>query len=292
MKVFRTLATGLVFGEGPRWHDGKLWFSDMHAHQVKSVDLAGNVQSVVDVPNQPSGLGWSPDGSLLIVSMTDRRLLRYRAGKLDVLADLNSFATFHANELVVDRQGRAYVGNFGFNIYVQPMEPATASLVLVEPNGAARVVARELAFPNGMAITPDGRTLIVAETFAARITSFEINPDGSLTGRRVWASFDEHGMTSEEIPNRVYPDGLCLDAEGAVWVASPSTKEVIRIREGGEITDRLQPSQRPFACMLGGPDRRTLFVMTGKTHDPEKARAMRMAKVEIVEVDVPGAGWP
>jgi sugar lactone lactonase YvrE len=275
-----TLLDGLMFPEGPRWHDGKLWFSDMHACRVMTVDLDGNADTVVAVPGQPSGLGWLPDGRLLVVSMTDRRLLRLDSGTLTEVADLSKLATFHCNDMVVDGRGNAYVGNFGFDAFAQ--QPfRTAAIILVSPEGTARVAADDLAFPNGTVITPDGRTLIVGETMASRLTAFDVGPDGSLTGRRVWA---ELGAAA--------PDGICLDAEGAIWVASPFTAEVLRVREGGEVTDRVPVATQAFACMLGGPERRTLFVLTAESAVPEEARASKSGRIELVEVDVPGAGLP
>ena len=276
----RVLLDGLVFGEGPRWHDGKLWFSDMHAHRVMTVNLDGKTETVAEVPGQPSGLGWLPDGQLLVVSMTDRRLLRLDPDGLTEAADLRELASYHCNDMVVDRQGRAYIGNFGFDFIArQPFAPA--EIVLVTPDGNARVVADEMAFPNGSVITPDGRTLIVGETYGSRLTAFDIKPDGSLTGRRVWAQLEQ-----------AVPDGICLDAEGAIWVASPMSAEVLRVREGGEVSHRIKVSTQAYACMLGGPERRTLFVLTAETTNPDEARAKKSGRVETVEVDVPGAGLP
>jgi len=275
----RVLLDGLAFGEGPRWHNGRLWFSDMHAYQVMTVDLSGRTEIIVRVPGQPSGLGWLPDGRLLVVSMTDRRLLRLESGGLVEAADLSKLASYHCNDMVVDRQGRAYIGHFGFDSSSQPF--ASAEVILVTLDGRARVVAEQMAFPNGSVITPDGRTLIVAETFAARLTAFDIKPDGSLTGRRLWAS------TSPAVP-----DGICLDAEGGIWIASPTTREVVRIQEGGQVATRISLSRPAYACMLGGTDRRTLFVLTAESSIPGEVRAKLSGRVEIVEVDVPGAGLP
>lgn len=274
------LLDGLVFGESPRWHDGKLWFSDMHAHRVMTVDLKGKAETVIEVPGQPSGLGWLPDGRLLVVSMTDRRLLRLDPDGLAEVADLRELASYHCNDMVVDRLGRAYIGNFGFDLIVQqPFTPA--EIVLVTPDGDARVVADDLAFPNGTVITPDGHTLIVAETYGACLTAFQIEPDGSLTRRHLWAQLEQ-----------VVPDGICLDAGGAIWVASPGSGEVLRVREGGEVSHHIRVSTQAFACMLGGPQRRTLFVLTAETMHPDEARDKASSRVEIAEVDVPGAGLP
>jgi len=276
----RVLLDGLLFPEGPRWHAGKLWFSDMHAHRVMTVDLAGRAEVVVEVPNQPSGLGWLPDGRLLVVSMIDRRLLRLDPGGLAVAADLSALASFHCNDMVVDDRGGAYVGNFGFDLHAEaPFRPA--ELVLVPPDGPPRIVADDLAFPNGCVITPDGRTLVVGESGGARLTAFTIAADGSLGDRRVWAVLES-----------AVPDGICLDAEGAIWVASPVGNEVLRVQEGGAVLDRVRVSTIPFACMLGGPDRRTLFVATAETHQPELVKAKPSGRIEVATVRVPGAGRP
>ncbi len=289
--VLRTtvLLDGLDSPEGPRWHDGKLWFSDTGMKQVMTVDLNGNAETVVNVQGHPSGLGWLPDGRLLVVSMTDQRLLRLDSRGLVEVADLSELASFVLNDMVVDQQGRAYIGNFGYAFSDPKATPKLAELVLVLPDGDARVVAYEMAFPNGSVITPDGRTLIVAESFAARLTAFDIGPGGSLTRRRIWAQFDDRGFDPQLDFDRICPDGICLDAEGAVWVASPSgNAEVIRVLEGGEITHRVEVETQPFAAMLGGPDRRILFVCTSIFGD----RPPGSGRIEIVQVDVPGAGLP
>jgi sugar lactone lactonase YvrE len=276
----RVLLDGLAFGESPRWHDGRLWFSDMHAHQVMAVDLSGRTETIARVPGQPSGLGWLPDGRLLVVSMIDRRLLRLDPGGLVEVTDLHALASGLCNDMVVDSQGRAYIGHSGFDLYAsQPS--ALADIILVMPDGDARVVAKQIAFPNGTVITPDGRTLIVAESFGSCLTAFDIQSNGSLMGRRLWASTAPAG-----------PDGICLDAEGAIWIASPRTREVLRIREGGQIDKRISLSKSAFACMLGGPDRRTLFILTADSFLPDEARVRLSGRVEFVEVDVPGAGLP
>jgi len=274
------LLDSLYFPEGPRWHDGRLVFSDMHGHRVVALGLDGNAETVVEVPAAPSGLGWLPDGRLLVVSMEDRRLLRLDPDGLAEVADLSGIAAFHCNDMVVDAQGRAYVGNFGFDLHVgAPPRPAVIALVL--PNGATRIAADEMLFPNGTVITPDGRTLIVGESFAARLTAFDIEADGSLRNRRVWATLDG-----------AVPDGICLDAEGAIWVASPLSAEVLRVREGGAVTDRIRVEKQAFACMLGGPRRRHLFICTATSGDPAVALEKRDGRIEVVEVDVPGAGLP
>jgi len=275
------LAQGLCFGEGPRWHDGALWLSDMHAHEVLRVDGDGTVTRITEVANQPSGLGWLPDGDLLIVSMTDRSVLRFDGSRLAVHADLSGMASFHCNDMVVDAGGRAYVGNFGYDLS-GGAKPAPAELICVEPDGSARIVADDLMFPNGTVITPDGRTLIVAETFGARLSAFDISASGDLSNRRVWA----------ELPRGAVPDGICLDSEGGIWSASPTTCECLRQVEGGAITHRVEVDQGAFACMLGGEDRSTLYVLTADTADPEECKANRLGKIELSPAPYPGAGWP
>ena len=277
----KVLLKGLAFGESPRCHDGKLWFSDMYAHQVMTVDLKGKSEKIVEVPGRPSGLGWLPDGRLLVVSMTDKRLLRLDPSGLTEVTDLGGLAFGYCNDMVVDKHGRAYIGHFGFDIFAKQPAPAPAEIIMVTPNGDSRVVACKMNFPNGSVITPDGNTLIVAESFGSLLTVFDIEPDGSLTGRRVWAKLEN-----------VYPDGICLDVEGGIWVAAMPGREVIRVREGGEVTHHIKFSNQPFACMLGGPDRRTLFVLTAATTDPDEARAKASGRVEMVRVAVPGAGLP
>jgi sugar lactone lactonase YvrE len=281
MRTSGVLVEGLAFPEAPRWHDGQLWFSDFFTRRVMRVNSRGIASVVVEVPGQPSGLGWLPDGRLLIVSMTDRRLLRLEDQGLATVANLRDLAPFHCNDMVVDRQGRAYIGNFGFDLAARAAVSPTV-LIMVTPEGQARIVAEDLLFPNGSVITPDGRTLIVAETFGRRLTAFDIALDGSLSGRRTWAGLKE-----------AMPDGICLDAEGAIWVASPQTAEVLRVLEGGEITHRVPVINQAIACMLGGADRRTLFILTARLlFDEERSRSLRTGRIETVRVEVPGAGLP
>lgn len=273
------LLDGLAFPESPRWHDNRLWFSDMFTHQVATVAPDGKLETIVTVSHQPSGLGWLPDARLLIVSMEDRRLLRLDPEGLTVVADLRDMAPFHCNDMVVDRQGWAYIGNFGFDFFVEP--PKATVLILVTPDGQKRIVADEMLFPNGSVITPDGRTLIVGETWAARLTAFTIASDGSLMDRRLWAQLEGAA-----------PDGICLDAEGAMWVASPVSSEVLRVREGGQVTHRISVETQAVACMLGGSDRRTLFILSAPVTRPEIGRAQRRGRIETAQVEIPGAGLP
>lgn len=280
MAKFKVLLDGLMFTEGPRWHDGKLFFSDMHAHKVMSVDLEGKAQTIVEVPTWPSGLGWLPDGRMLIVSMTDRKLLRLDPDGLKTHADLDTLASFYCNDMVVDGKGRAYVGNFGYDLLSgEPQKPA--ELILVNPDGSARVVADGFDFPNGTVISPDGKTLVVGESMSHRLTAFNIQNDGSLTNRRPFADLGE-----------AVPDGIALDAEGAIWVASPMSKELLRVRDGGAVAERLTFDTMPIACALGGSDRRTLFMLTSDSINPDECRAKKASKIWIKEVAVAGAGWP
>jgi len=289
MKETNILMDGLTFGEGPRWHNGKFYFSDFYSHRVFSLDMEGNSELIVEVPNQPSGLGWLLDGTMLIVSMKDRKLLSYKNNTLKEVADLSLLAGFHCNDMVVDDQGNAYIGNFGFNTY-SGEEVKPANLILVRPGETPCVAADDLLFPNGTVITPDGKTLIVGETYAARLTAFDVNPDATLSNRRVWADLSL-SVDDGDVP---VPDGMCLDAEGAIWVASPTTAEVIRVKEGGEILDRVLVSTNAYACMLGGDDLRTLFICTSNASgvDPEAALREKSGKIEVVRVEVPGAGKP
>jgi sugar lactone lactonase YvrE len=273
--------TGLAFAEAPRWHDGALFVSDIFGRAVWRV-VPGDAPEVIHhVPGLPSGLGWLPDGRLLIVSMRERRLLVDGPNGLTEYADLSGLVAGDCNDMVVDAAGRGYVGNFGYDL-VGGAERRPTGVVLVDESGQASMQAEGLWFPNGMAITADGRTLVVAETRGSRISAFSIAGDGSLHDRRTFAEFAETG-----------PDGICLDAEGAAWVASPSTREVIRVADGGKIIDRLDPPQGTAqACMLGGPDGRSLFVCSSPSHIESEAVADRGGVVAMIEVDVPRAGLP
>jgi sugar lactone lactonase YvrE len=278
------LVDSLRFPEGPRWHAGQLWVCDYYARRVVQVDLQGLVQPVVSLPDLPAALGWTPDEQLLIVSGRNRRLLRLAGSELVEVADLSTFSVYPCADMVIDRQGRAYIGNVGFDFGMPQAQFQPGPILLVTPDRRVRVAADGLAFPNGMAITPDGQTLIVAESYASRLTGYHVEVDGSLTGRRVWAQFD---AGSEP---RVTPDGISLDAEGAVWAASPGSREVLRVREGGQVTQRLSLEAIPLACMLGGPERQTLFITTTESLDFNDRQAR--GRVETLPVDVPGAGWP
>ena len=280
-RTLKTLLGGLAFAEGPRWRDGRLWFSDMHAREVVAMRPDGARETVFTHEGPVSGLGWLPDGRMLVVSMEDRRLLRIeRDGRAVTHGDLSGIATGNCNDMVVDAAGRAYVGNFGEGYPGREIKPTT--MARVDPDGRVSVAADELVFPNGTVITPDGKTLVVGETFAGRMTAYDVAADGSLAGRRVWA----------QLPQGAVPDGCCLDAEGAIWVASPTTNDVIRLAEGGEVRERITADQGVYACMLGGADRKTLYLLTCGGSDPTQTAAERKGRIEAAEVDVPGAGLP
>lgn len=287
--MFEDHVTGLAFPEAARWHDGHLWFSDMHDERVFRVDGPGDITEIAHVPGHPAGLGWLPDGRLLVVSMHDRKLLRLDPDGLTEHADLSGVATWHCNDMVVDTDGRAYVGNFGDG--TAPGTPITpAALALVHPDGTVAVAAENLEFPNGAAIG-DG-TLVIAETRAdpPRLTSFDIGPDGTLGNRRLFARFGPVASPGDRSTVSASPDGICLDAEGAVWFASWSTNEVIRVREGGEILDRRSTADAgAYSCVLGGPDGRTLFVCVAATWIPEESRRNRTGRILATRVDVPAA---
>jgi len=288
----RVLTGGIYFGEGPRWRDDRLWFSDFYAHAVKSVSLSGDLRTEFEIDDQPSGLGWTPDGSLLVVSMTKRQVLkRSPDGNVGIHADLGHIASFHCNDMVVDAQGGAYVGNFGFDLDaaitargvpdVLANHP-TAKLAYVSPDGQTRVAAEDMHFPNGPVITPDGKTLIVGETLAGVLTAFDIGANGDLSNRRVWAS------TSPAVP-----DGICLDAEGAIWVANPIAPQCVRIAQGGQVLETIETGGQPcYACMLGGEDGKTLFMVTADSSDHGAAASAQTGKILVATVDSPRAGRP
>lgn len=278
----KVILDGLIFPECPRWHSGRLWFSDMLDHKVIAVGPHGDAEIMAEVPGQPGGMGWLPDGRLLVVSMTDKRLLRLDADGLKEAADLSHLATGNCNDMVVDGQGRAYIGDWGFVTSPPKGETAPADLIMVTPDGKARIVANKLLFPNGAVISPDNRKLIVAESFGSRLGSFDIEDDGALTNYSIWA----------ELEKGVVPDGICLDAEGAIWVANSGGNDVIRVKKGGEVVGRLTVSSRAYACILGGPDRRSLYLTTAAPGLFADLESKRSGRIEVVQVDVPGDGFP
>ncbi len=276
-----SFATGFAYPEGPRWHDGLLWFADQHEGIVYALVPDGSHAESFPVSGSPSGIGWLPNGDMLVIAMETHEVLRRTNGRLERHADLSHWHRAQSNEMVVVPDGRAYVGNIGFD-FDNGEDPAPTMLLLVEADGTVRQVADDLMCPNGTVVTPDGKTLIIAESLANRLTAFDIAQDGSLWNRRVFA----------EVPGHV-PDGICLDAEGQIWAASPFTNSVIRVAEGGEITATVAIEDAgAFACMLGGENRNTLFVCCAAEHQRSKTVALRSGRIDIAQVDVPGAGWP
>ena len=300
------LLDGLLFPEGPRWHEGRLWFSDIHQHRVMTVDLEGNPAVAAECFFRPSGLGFLDDGSPLVVDMLGRRVMRIEGGTPRAFADLGALASEACNDMVVDAQGRAYVSSLGRRgppdtprpSELRPLAPHVvdyfieagvantpepSEIMLVDRDGSTQLAAGGVLSPNGLVITPDGGTLIAAETYGNRLAAFEIAADGSLQNRRVFAEVGQ-----------ALPDGICLDAEGAVWMASPYTYEFLRVRDGGEIADRiaLPEGKLAVACMLGGEDRRTLFLCTSIRPTRQVVPGRTRGFIETVRVDVPGAGRP
>jgi sugar lactone lactonase YvrE len=296
MRQTSTVLSGLSYLECPRWHEGRIWVSDFYTHRVLSAREDGSdLRQEAEVPGQPSGLGWLPDGRLLVISQHDSRLLRREPdGSLVTHADLSAHVTGEPNDMVVDGQGRAYVGNFGFDLMAgAPVAPTV--LLRVDPDGAVTQVADDLWFPNGSVITDDG-VLLVDETFGNRITAFDVAPDGTLAGRRVWASFgalpDDRDLQTALGQLSVGPDGCGLDAEGALWIADALGGRVLRVREGGEVLEEISVGTGVFACMLGGADGRTLFLCTAPDFDRTARSAAREACLLSCRVDVPHAGRP
>jgi sugar lactone lactonase YvrE len=275
------LITGLASGESPRWHEGRLWFSDFGANEVIAASLDGSREVIGRVPGMPMGLGFLPDGRLIVVSARDGQLLAAQPGApLTTYADLSALSPHPWSDMVLDGRGNAYIGNIGFNFPAGQFAPGI--LALVTPGGQARQVADGLAFANGMVITPDNQTLIMAETYAHRLTAFDIAADGALSGQRVWADLDG-----------AFPDGICLDAEGAIWYAEVPGKRCVRVREGGQVLQTIELDRGCFACALGGPDRQTLFLLAAEY--PAAAgmsSGTRTGQVLTTGAPAPGAGWP
>lgn len=287
-----TVATGFAFLEGPRWHDGHLYFSDFNTHLVHRLRPGGPVETVCEVPQQPSGLGFTPDGDLVVVSMLDRRLLRWHDGRLEELADLSAYQRGPANDLLVDPAGRAYVGNFGADIDAGEAEQATV-LVRVDPDGRTHVAADGLEFPNGMAITGDGRSFVVAESLAGRVSVYDLADDGTLANRQVWAEFSPRPtaftFAATHDGHHVVPDGVCLDVEDGLWVADAGGHQVFRVLRGGQVTDRIDlGSAAAYACMLGGADGRSLYLCIGGAHGTYNRETDFRGELWLAQVDIPG----
>lgn len=282
------LLDGLTFPECPRWHGGALWFSDVHAHAIMRMTADGKAQRMIEDARQPAGLGWLPNGDLLYARMVDRKLVHAGAAPTAehaVVANLADHERVQINDMVVSAEGRAYIGGFGFDINTGE-QFAASTIMLVDVGDAATPstaahAADGMRFPNGMVITPDGKTLIAAETAGRCLTAFDVAADGTLANRREWAALT------------VFPDGICLDAENAVWVASPTSGECIRVRVGGEVNDTVKSHAKGvYACMLGGDDGRTLYLCTANTTGPELAQGISTGWIEAVQGDVPHAGLP
>ena len=273
------LMTDIGLGESPRWRDGRLWFADWGAQAVIAVDLQGRSEIVARSPSAPFSIDWLPDGTLLLLSGGEGRLLRQEPdGSFAVHADLTGLSAKPWNELVVDGRGAAYVNTIGFDF--PDGEFAPGSVAVVAPDGSARQVADDVAFPNGMAVTPDNATLILAESYANQVTTFDIAPDGSLENRRVWSALDG------------YPDGICLDADGAVWYADVPNQRCVRVRQGGEVLQEIELDRGAFACMLGRDDRQTLFILAASWGDESTAEQASTGQLLTVAAPSPGVGWP
>ena len=296
-RTLRLVADGIHFAEGPRWRDGRLWFSDFYAHCIYSVSEEGGdmrVEVQLDGEEQSSGLGWMPDGSLLFVKMQAQEVWRrWPDGRLTLHADLSAIATFWCNDMVVDAEGRAYVGNFGFDLDAELSargsesvlaDHPTTPLALIGADGSVRKAAGDerFSFPNGMVITPDGKTLIVGETLAGRLTALDIGANGELSNRRVWAATVPH-----------IPDGICLDGDGAVWIADPLSPACVRIAQGGGVLETVETSGlNCYACILGGEDGRTLFMLVAPSSHRDHASTDKAGRIYACKVDVPHTGWP
>jgi sugar lactone lactonase YvrE len=286
MPELHTLLTGVAFGESPRWHDGRLWVADWGAQEIIAVDLEGKSEVIVKVsfPSFPMCFDWLPNGQLLIVSSRDGLLLRMEsAGSLVTHADLTGVSKkgHPWNEIVIDGRGNAYINNQGFDFPGGEFAPGT--IALLKPDGTTRQVADGIAFPNGMAVTPDNSTLIVAESYGNKLTAFDIEASGSLSNRRVWAD-----------TGKDHPDGICLDAEGALWYADVGSKHCVRVREGGEVLQTIELDRGCFACMLGGADRKTLFIVATEWKGAEEnmTDGSRTGQILTVRAPAPHAGWP
>jgi sugar lactone lactonase YvrE len=278
------VVTGIRFPEGNRWHENRLWYSDMHTGEVFSIDPSDGADAVprleATVPGQSSGLGWLPDGRLIVSSMESRTVVAVeRDGSSSVFADLSPVESSLVNDLVVDPEtGRTYIGAFGYDLYAgEELRPGP--LYVIEQDGSFRLAAEGLVFPNSANVLPGTRTLVVSETWGGKLTAFDIEPDGSLTGRRVWAA----------LPEGITPDGSTVDAEGAIWVCSVDTGEFLRVVEGGEVTDRIDaPGRCAIDCALGGEDGRTLYLATADSYDPATTAETHAGRISAVRVPVPG----
>jgi sugar lactone lactonase YvrE len=297
-RTLQVLVQGGAFFEGPRWRAGRWWVSGFYRHLVLTVDSERRIEEVLVVDGQPSGLGWMPDGSLLVVSMRDHRILRWSPETgATVHADVSQYCGGHLNDMVVDGEGRAYARNFGFDL-MGGADPAPAALIRIDPDGTASVAAEDLLFPNGSVITPDGRTLIVGETAGARYSAFSIEEDGALTDRRIWAQLaptPAFTTLQETLAQLQFgPDGCALDAEGHIWAADEVGARCVRLAPGGQIVDEIVAPDGLdiFACMLGGDDGLTLLMCAAPDFAEESRSANHEAVLLTTTVDVPHAGLP
>lgn len=275
----KTILDGGRYYEGPRWHDGRLWFVDTMARTLLSVSPAGDAREHASFDDTPCGTGVLPDGRLVILTMFRKRLHAFADGKLAPYADLSAIAAGTIDDMIVDGRGRAWVGDLGFDMPPPADRGADGRLILVMPDGTARVAAEGLRFPNGIAVSADHRRLVVAEMDGACLADYALEADGLRLERKLGCPND--------------PDGICLDREGAVWVASYGEGVFVRIgRDGSELARVAVPGRRAIACALGGPDRRTLFCLSARTSPEEMRQRKSSSRIDVVEVDVPGAGWP
>ncbi len=277
------VASGFAFAENPRWHDGRLYFADIHGGSVYALGMDGAVETIVTTPDSPSGIGFQPDGSLLVVAVNDLKVLRWKAGELSDHADLTQMAKFGLNDMLVDPEGGAYAVQYGFD-WRAGDAPVGSALLRIEKDGSAGVAAEDLVVGNGMALSADGLTFLIAESAVCRVTAFDRSPDGRLSNRRIFA----------QLPEQHYPDGICLDSEGGAWVSCCWGPGVVRVTEGGEITHLvpITDGRNAFACCFGGPDRRTLYICTAAGEDPHEAMKTRSSRIEALDVGFVGAGLP
>jgi sugar lactone lactonase YvrE len=272
---------GLKFTESPRWHDGQWWFLDIHGQAIRTVDLQGNLRTVLELPFKPNGFGFRQDGSLMVGDALGRQIYRWDGEALVQVADLSAMTVFCLSDGIVDSHDRMYVGDIGYNFFDPANQPVDSCVIsCIDADGSARVVAEGLSFPNGMVIMPDGKTLIVAETTGHRLTAFDILADGGLANRRVYA----------QLAADVQPDGISLDAEGGVWIANPEGRYgALRVLEGGEISDAIELDSDGYAVMLGGPQGRHLLICASDSHDPVQIAQSPSATLRVVEVVVAAA---
>ncbi|MBL0149508.1 MAG: SMP-30/gluconolactonase/LRE family protein [Ideonella sp.] len=290
MKIHRNAAVlvdsshGMKFTESPRWRDDRWWFLDIHGQAIRTVDLQGRLHTVLELPFKPNGLGFRRDGSVMVGDALARKIHRWDGSALTQVADLGAMTVFCLSDGIVDSHDRMYVGDIGYNFFDPANAPVhTCVITCIEADGSARVVAGDLSFPNGMVIRPDGKTLIVAETMGHRLTAFDVLADGSLANRRVYA----------QLADDVSPDGISLDAAGGVWIANPEGQHaVLRVLEGGEVTEAIELQTDGYAVMLGGPERRHLLICASDTHDPVKIAQSPSVTLRLIEVPVAGAGTP